>query len=81
MADPLSADGRAAINAHGLVVVCLSTDALCRKTGAVVADAGGHAANASFTRSFLGASGQPMNFEITVVPPARAPARTTETSQ
>ncbi len=81
MADPLSAEGRAAIGAHGLVVVCLSADAPCRKTGAALADAGGHAANASFTRSFLGASGQPMNFEIIVVPPAHAPARTTEKSQ
>jgi hypothetical protein len=81
MASPLSADGRAAISAHGLVVVCLSADAPCRKTGAALADAGGHAANASFTRSFVGVLGQPMDFEITVVPPAPAPARTTETSQ
>jgi 4-amino-4-deoxy-L-arabinose transferase-like glycosyltransferase len=81
MADPLSAGGHAAIDAHGLVIICLSTDAPCRKTGAALADAGGHAANASFTRSFLGASGQPMDFEITVVPPAPAPAHTTETSQ
>jgi 4-amino-4-deoxy-L-arabinose transferase-like glycosyltransferase len=81
MADPLSADGRAVINAHGLVVVCLSTDAPCRKTGAALADAGGHGANASFTRSFLGVLGPPMNFEINVVPPAPAPARTTATSQ
>ena len=42
---------------------------------------GGHAANASFTRRFLGVSGKPMNFEITVVAPASAPARTTEKSQ
>ena len=79
--DPLSSDGHKAISAHGLVVICLSTDTPCRKTGAALADAGGHAANASFTRRFLGVSGKPMNFEITVVAPAHAPARTTEISQ
>lgn len=79
--DPLSAEGRAAIGAHGLVVVCVSTDAPCRRAGAELAAAGGRAANASLTRSFLGVSGEPMNFEITVVPPADPPARATEQSQ
>ncbi len=79
--DPLSAEGRDAIGAHGLVVVCVSTDAPCRRVGAELAAAGGHAANAMLTRNFLGVSGEPMNFEITVVPPASGPARTTEQSQ
>ncbi|MGO9702157.1 MAG: glycosyltransferase family 39 protein [Xanthobacteraceae bacterium] len=78
---PLSAEGRAAIGAHGLVVVCVSTDAPCREIGAALANVGGHAADAMFTRSFLGVSGEPMNFEITVVPPTSVPARTTEQSQ
>ena len=81
MVDPLSAEGRAAIGTDGLVVVCLSTDAPCRRVGAEFAAAGAHAANVIFTRSFLGVSGEPMNFEITVVPPAPTPARTTEQSQ
>ena len=81
MVDPLSAEGRAAIGTDGLVVVCLSTDAPCRRVGAEFAAAGAHAANARFTRSFLGVSGEPMNFEITVVPPAPTPARTTKQSQ
>ncbi len=79
--DPLSAEGRAAISARGLAVICLSTDAPCRKTSAALAGAAGRSANASFTRRFLGASGQPMNVEITVVRPTLAPARTTEKSQ
>jgi 4-amino-4-deoxy-L-arabinose transferase-like glycosyltransferase len=79
--DPLSAQGRAAIAARGLVIVCRSADAPCRKTGQALVDAGGHSVNASFARHFLGASGKPMDFEMTAVPPAAAPAATAAPSQ
>lgn len=70
--DPLSAEGRAETRVHGLAVVCLSEDAPCRKTGAALADAGARTASATFNRSFLGFSGQPMSFVITAVPGERA---------
>jgi 4-amino-4-deoxy-L-arabinose transferase-like glycosyltransferase len=80
-ADPLSAEGRAATSVRGLLVVCLSTDAPCRKIGEVLADAGGRTTSATFTRSFLGLSGRPMSFRITVVPPALTPAAPVSDSQ
>jgi 4-amino-4-deoxy-L-arabinose transferase-like glycosyltransferase len=70
-ADPLSAEGRAAIGTHGLLVVCLSEDTPCRQTGAALAAAGARTADASFRRTFLGFSGPPMDFQITAVPAAR----------
>ncbi len=69
--DPLSAEGRAETNVHGLVIVCLSEDAPCRKTAAALADAGGRTTSATFNRTFRGFSGQPMSFAITAVPPQR----------
>jgi 4-amino-4-deoxy-L-arabinose transferase-like glycosyltransferase len=77
-ADPLSAAGRAAASAHGLLVVCLSADAPCRETGLALAAAGARTTDATFTRAFFGRSGQPMSFQITVMPPAHTPARTTD---
>ncbi len=76
--DPLSAEGHAATNVHGLLVVCASGDAPCQKTGATLATAGARTTTATFKRRFLGLSGPPMSFRITVVPPAQTPARTTE---
>jgi 4-amino-4-deoxy-L-arabinose transferase-like glycosyltransferase len=67
--NPLSAAGRAEISAHGLAVVCLREDAACRQTAAAVAREGSRTASATFSRSFLGFSGQPMSFSVTVVPP------------
>lgn len=67
--DPLSAAGRAAIAAHGILIVCLSGDAPCRDTAAALAAAGARTTEATFTRRFLGLSGQPMDFLITVAEP------------
>jgi 4-amino-4-deoxy-L-arabinose transferase-like glycosyltransferase len=80
-AEPLSAEGRAAASVHGLLVVCLSGDAPCRETGAALTNAAARTTSATFTRTFLGLSGQPMSFQITVVPSAHTSARTTERSQ
>jgi 4-amino-4-deoxy-L-arabinose transferase-like glycosyltransferase len=67
-ADPTSAEGRAATASQGLMVVCVSDDEPCRKTAAALIDAGARTTTATFRRSFLGWSGAPMTFEITVVP-------------
>ncbi len=71
-ADPLSAEGRAAISAHGLAVVCLSDDVPCRKISAEFAAAGARTTSATLARRFMGFSGPPMSFQITVVPAALA---------
>jgi 4-amino-4-deoxy-L-arabinose transferase-like glycosyltransferase len=76
--DPLSAEGRAATRNHGLLIVCLSQDAACQKVGAALTDAGARTASVTLTRSFLGRSGPPMTFEITVVPAAHADESTTD---
>ena len=67
-ADPNSAAGRAAIASQGLMVVCVSDDEPCRKTAAALIDAGARTTTATFRRSFLGWSGAPMTFQITIVP-------------
>jgi 4-amino-4-deoxy-L-arabinose transferase-like glycosyltransferase len=69
-ADPMSDEGRATTRSYGLLVVCLSGDAACQKVGAALTNAGARTTSATLTRSFLGFSGQPMNFQITVLPPA-----------
>jgi 4-amino-4-deoxy-L-arabinose transferase-like glycosyltransferase len=67
---PLSAEGRAAIAGHGLVIVCTSDDVPCQKTAEALADAGARTTTATLTRSFLGVSSPPVTYQITVVPPA-----------
>lgn len=76
--DPLSAEGRAAIRSYGLLVVCLSGDAPCRQTGVALTAAGARTTSATFTRTFLGFSGQPMGFQITFVPAVQAGTHATE---
>jgi 4-amino-4-deoxy-L-arabinose transferase-like glycosyltransferase len=68
--DPLSAEGRAAIASHGLLIVCASSDAPCQKTAEAFAGSGARTTTATLTRSFLGFSGPPMSYQITVVPRA-----------
>jgi len=71
--DPLSAEGRAASSVHGLLVVCLSGDAPCQKTGEALANAGAYMTTVTFKRSFLGFSSPPRRLQITVMPPAQTP--------
>ena len=75
---PLSPEGRAAIGVHGLVVVCLMGDAACRQTDEVLENGGARTTTVALTRSFLGFTGPPLSLRITVVPPPRTPARTTD---
>lgn len=72
-ADPLSDAGRAAIKAAGILIVCRDDDAPCLATDAKLV-AGGAGASAerrtadlTVRRSFLGFSGPPTSFHITVV--------------
>jgi 4-amino-4-deoxy-L-arabinose transferase-like glycosyltransferase len=77
-ADPLSEAGRGAIATEGLLIVCVTGDGLCRQTAEAFAASGARTTGATLTRSFLGFSGQPVNYQITAVPPAHAaPASTT----
>jgi 4-amino-4-deoxy-L-arabinose transferase-like glycosyltransferase len=75
---PLSAEGRAAIARHGLLIVCVSGDAPCGQTAEAFAEAGARTTTATLMRSFLGFSSPPMSYQITVVPPVVMPARTTD---
>jgi len=75
-ADPLSPEGRAAASEHGLLVVCLMDNMLCRQVGEALANDGARTATVALTRGFLGFTGPALNLQITVVPPAETPART-----
>jgi 4-amino-4-deoxy-L-arabinose transferase-like glycosyltransferase len=66
---PLSAEGRAAIAAHGLLIVCTNNDEGCRQTAEGFARAGAASKSVTLTRSFLGFSSPPVSFQITAVPP------------
>jgi len=69
-ARPLSAGGRGM-----LLIVCLNDDRACRKSAAALAKGGkgkAHTDTTTLVRSFLGLSGPPETFQITVVPPAQA---------
>jgi hypothetical protein len=70
MISPLSAEGRAAIASHGLLIVCESSDAACKKTAESLAAIGAHTTNVTLTRSFLGICSSPITYQITVLPPA-----------
>ena len=76
--DPLSAEGRAATKSHGLLVACLSGDAPCQTISTALANAGARTTSATFTRTFLGFSGKPMSFQITVAPAVAAGTHATE---
>jgi 4-amino-4-deoxy-L-arabinose transferase-like glycosyltransferase len=69
-ADPLSADGRTAIETAGLLVVCLDNDAPCISTDKALTDSGGEHRSADLTirHSLLGFSGPPTKAHFTIVP-------------
>jgi 4-amino-4-deoxy-L-arabinose transferase-like glycosyltransferase len=66
---PLSAEGRAAVAAHGLLIVCTSDDESCRQNAKPFIDAGAPSKTVTLTRRFLGFSAKPVSFQITAVPP------------
>jgi hypothetical protein len=66
--NPLSPEGRAISRDHQLVVVCLSNDANCTRIADDLTAAGARTQTAASTRTFLGASSQPLRFQVTVVP-------------
>jgi 4-amino-4-deoxy-L-arabinose transferase-like glycosyltransferase len=72
---PFSDEGRGAIGLHGLVVVCLANDTHCRNVSDTLAK--NRATTTTLTRRFLGFTSPPIDLQITVVPPAETPARTT----
>jgi 4-amino-4-deoxy-L-arabinose transferase-like glycosyltransferase len=74
---PLSEEGRAAARVHGLVVVCEPPNAACQTVADTLVKDGARTANVALTRSFLGFTGPPFEVQVTVVPPAQTPARTT----
>jgi hypothetical protein len=67
---PLSPEGRAAVGAPGLAVVCLTSDAGCQQTEEALEKGGARTTTVALTRSFLGFTGPPLNVRITVVPPS-----------
>jgi hypothetical protein len=69
MIGPLSAEGRAAVAAHGLLIVCVTGDEGCRQTAESFAQAGAASRSVTLARSLLGFSSPPVSFQITVVPP------------
>lgn len=69
---PLSAGGRAAVNAKGLAIVCLTSDRPCQQIAATIAKPGTATAAAALTRSFLGFTGPPLGVRVFVVPPDAA---------
>ncbi len=70
LTNPWSPEGRAAVSAQGLLVVCLASDAACRQTEKTLEKDGARTTPAALTRSFLGFTGPPLNVRITVVPPS-----------
>ena len=70
-ADPSSAEGRAAIAANGLLIVCLATDAPCRETAASLRNGETRTATITLTRRFLAWASPPLSVELTAVPPAQ----------
>ncbi|MBV1697107.1 MAG: glycosyltransferase family 39 protein [Hyphomicrobiales bacterium] len=68
---PLTAEGRAAVSAKGLVIVCLASDPVCRKIAEATAP-GTAPTTMALTRSFLGFSGPPLDVQVVVVPPDAA---------
>ena len=69
--DPLSDLGRFEIAAEGLIVACLDDDKACLATQATLGGAGSRTADGKIGRSFLGFSGKPLDFRVTVVPAQR----------
>ena len=69
MVGPLSAKGRAAVSAKGLLIVCIGGDEGCRQNAKPFIDAGAPSKTVTLTRSFLGFSSRPVSFQITAAPP------------
>ncbi len=69
MVGPLSTQGRAAVSARGLLIVCISGDEGCNQNAKPFIDAGAPSKTVTLTRSFLGFSSAPVSFQITAVPP------------
>lgn len=69
--NPLSAEGRSKISATGLLIACLKDDAPCQATEAALSGGGSRSANVTFSRSFLGFTGPPAFYRITVLPAER----------
>lgn len=69
---PLSPEGRAAVSAKGLVIVCLTSDQGCRQIAETMAKPGTATRPFALTRSFLGFSGPPLDVQIFAVPPDAA---------
>lgn len=67
--DPLSAENRARIAAHGVLIACLDGDAGCRKVQAALgAEPNSKAADLSIARTFLGFAGPPAAVHLAAVP-------------
>ena len=66
--DPLSDLGRSETAAQGLVVACLDSDQPCLTTQAALGGAGVATANGAISRRFLGFSGKPIGFRVSVLP-------------
>jgi 4-amino-4-deoxy-L-arabinose transferase-like glycosyltransferase len=64
-ARPLSAGAKGT-----LLIVCSSGDQACRNNAAALGAGSGRTVSATLTPNFLGLSGTPETFQITVVPPA-----------
>jgi hypothetical protein len=65
------ADHRADISMNGLIIVCLEEDAVCRAT---TTEMDVIVKNVVLTRKFLGRSGPPKKYVITIVPASASPA-------
>jgi hypothetical protein len=66
--DPRSAASLAEIAANGLLIACLDTDAACRATEAAFASEQSGTADGAIIPRFLGFSGPPISFHVSIVP-------------
>ncbi len=66
--DPLSDLGRSETAAQGLVVACLDSDTPCLTAQTALGGAGIATAKGAISRRFLGFSGKPIGFRVSVLP-------------
>ena len=66
--DPLSDLGRSETAAQGLIVACLDGDTPCLTAQTALGGGGVAPANGAISRSFLGFSGKPIGFRVSVLP-------------
>jgi len=64
----LAKASRAEIAANGLLIACLDNDAPCRATETALGAGAGRTATGTIKRTFLGFTGPPSDFRVTVVP-------------